>query len=159
MRRTIGDIYAIRLPDERVGFLQHIANDESQLGSNVVRVFDSIQAKETIIDLEAIAKSEVKFYAHVLLKAGETLSVWEKIGRVKNVSASIPLWCKCTDMDWRVPISENWLVWRTDEPTIRAVLDSSDFLEAEIGIVFSPNDIRTRLIDGKYGGVYPRKPA
>lgn len=159
MRRTIGDIYAIRLPDDRVGFLQHIANDESQLGSNVVRVFGIIQAKEAIVDLEAIAKSEVKFYAHVLLKAGETLGVWEKIGRVKNVSASIPLWCQCNEVDWSVPVSNNWVVWRTNGPRLPAVLDSRDFLEAELGDAFSPNNIRTRLTDGKYAGVYPRKPA
>lgn len=160
MRRNIGDIYAVHLPGDSLGFMQHIANDKSQLGSNVVRIFGIIQAKGAAVDLEKIAESQVKFYAHVLLRAGETLDVWEKIGRINKVSASIPLWCQCNeDGNWsRDLVSYNWVVWQTNGPRIPAVLDSKDFLEAELGDAFSPNSIRTRLFDGKYGGVYPRKP-
>lgn len=161
MRRNIGDIYAIYLPGDGVGFMQHIENDKSQLGSNIVRIFGTVQIKDLPVDLEKIAESQVKFYAHVLLKAGETLNVWERIGRVNKVSASLPLWCQCNEEgNWsRDIVSYNWVVWQTNGERIPAVFDSKEFLEAELGDAFSPNDIRTRLTDGKYGGVYPRKPA
>lgn len=158
MRRIIGDIYTIHLQNNRVGFMQHIANDESQLGSNVVRVFGIIQANDSPVDLDAIAQSEVRFYAHVLLKAGETLSIWEKIGRINKVSASIPLWCQCNESDRTVPVSRNWVVWRTNGARTSAVLDSKDFLDAELGDAFSPINVQSRLTDGKYVGAYPRKP-
>lgn len=158
MRRVIGDVYAIQLPDNRVGFMQHLANDSSQLGSNVVCVFRVIQAQDSPVDLAQIVQADIEFYAHVLLKAGETLGIWNKVGRANKAHTSLPLWCKCIDSDRTIAESKNWKVWRTDGLLIPAVLDSRDFLEAEIGIVFSPLNIQARLINGQYPKVYPRKP-
>jgi hypothetical protein len=41
-RRKLGDVYRISLADGNLGFMQHIANDATQLGSGVVLVLRKI---------------------------------------------------------------------------------------------------------------------
>jgi hypothetical protein len=156
--RNIGDLYAIDLDGNQVGFFQHVANDTTQLSSHVICVFDVTQQKSITPDFEHVTSSTVRFYAHVLLKAGEVLGLWKKVGRLPLAKKTLPTWYMTADTDWAVGTSQNWLTWLTNQPMTTAKLDSNDLNGAEIGVVINPQNIKTRLISGRYQLAHPRRP-
>lgn len=158
MRRQIGDIYQIDLSEDKVGYMQHVAIDKSQLGSHVVKVFAQIYSADQEPDLKSIAGDKVAFYAHVLLRAGETLKKWRKVGRACDAGSVLPLWCTCRTGDMQKPVSYDWEVWHTDGERWVPDMSSQSFKDAELGLVCPPAAIISRLLHGKYELVHPRKP-
>jgi hypothetical protein len=156
--RNIGDLYAIDLDENQVGFFQHVANDTTQLSSHVICVFDVTQQKNTTPDFEQVTCSSVRFYAHVLLKAGEVLKLWKKVGRVPIVNKTLPTWYMTADVDWTAATSQNWLTWLTNQPMTTVRLGNNYLKDAEIGVVINPQNIKTRLLNGRYQLAHPQRP-
>jgi hypothetical protein len=154
MRRRIGDIYRARLSGGEYAFMQHSANDSTQLNSNVVFVMsEKYQATQEVKQIEACEG----FFAHVFLKAGETLNIWERVGWREPAIVEIPVtWAKCRDEDLRLEVSDNWRVWRTNEK-MRAPLNQDELTRAELGIVINPTQIVERMERSAYSFKYPRK--
>jgi hypothetical protein len=97
------------------------------------------------------------FFAHVFLKAGETLRVWEYLQRTKPEIVEIPVtWAICDTQDLQREVSYSWRVWRTNEN--RRLPSSQDELtKAEFGMVMSPLDIVARIEQSAYSMKIPRK--
>ena len=72
-----GDIFEVPLDEHRIGYVQYIADDESMLGSNVIRAFSELYDAKDPPNLSAITAGEIHFHAHVLLDAAIKFFSWK----------------------------------------------------------------------------------
>lgn len=158
----IGDIFEVKLENGTKGYLQYIANDITQLNSDVIRVFRTRCSKEYLPNIEEILKDEVDFYSHVVdVKVGEKDGSWTKVGNSEDVGdLKKPLFRDSYDMGVITASSENqvskkWYVWRIGEETKDVRSNSSLIPRADIGIVTWPERVVIRMNTGKYHGFYP----
>jgi hypothetical protein len=157
MRRRIGDIYRLRLTDGKFGYMQHLANDLSQLGSNVVLVLQRNYLPTEFVSFDHVHVRD-GFFVHVFLKAGETLGIWERIDNSRPVvEEPFPiLWSNCSHRDLQLDVSKNWHVWRTNEE-MRAPVSQEELGNSEVGIVVNPTQIVQRIERSTYSFRHPRK--
>jgi len=153
-KRKVGDIYELLGLSSGLVCLQHITNDETQLGSQVVRVY---RPEASVGALSAIG--EDLFFAHVFLKAGETLNRWRKIGHCKVDSSPRLLWCKCADMERQKATTEKWWIWVTNEAMIPVSNEWDLLQQSELGLVINPNAVCQRAGTGQWSIRYPAKPS
>jgi hypothetical protein len=157
MRRRIGDIYRLRLANGKVGYMQHLANDLSQLGGNVVLVLSRKYLPTEDVNFDHLSVHD-GFFAHVFLKAGETLGIWERVksGR-PAVHEPLPIvWSIYSHKDSMLETSENWQVWRTNEQ-MHAPFSQKELDDSELGIVINPTQIVQRIEHSTYSFRHPRK--
>jgi hypothetical protein len=157
MTRRVGDIYRITVNRSEYAYAQHLTNDSTQLSSNVVFVFGKKLRANEEFRLEQASRSE-GFFAHVFLKAGETLKIWQRVAwSPPFISEPIPvLWSKCADKDRQLESTENWLVWRTNEER-RAPSNREELTNSELGMVMNPTQILERIEHASYSIKYPRR--
>jgi hypothetical protein len=155
-RRTVGDVYRIALGEGQFGYMQYLCDDRTQLGSNVVRVFDCIAREGAEPELSQILCEPIAFVAHVALPVGIKRSVWEKIGRGAAPGKIDTLFCQANDYGKPdMKTSSNWSIWRINEPMVKVGrLDVAQH-QAELGLVVNPYDIVSRLRTGRYEFFYP----
>ena len=152
----IGDIFSVNISDNKCRFFQYIADDSTQLNSNVIRVFKKEYSNNDNIDLNNIVNSGVDFYAHVILKLGVKLNIWEKIENIKYGNGCEIIFRDSSDYgNPNIKVSKNWWVWKINEEQKSIGPLSDEYKNAEIGIVINPNAILKRLETGKYQFVYP----
>ena len=153
---NIGDIYCVDLDDNTKKYFQYVANDISQLNSDVIRVFKKAYLKTETPRLEDVISDDVAFYTHVVLEFGITLKKWEKVGNISDVGKVDLLFRDSQDYgNPQIKVSNDWWVWRTNEDPKRVGRLTGDNRNAEIGIVVTPLDIVERMRTGKYDFVYP----
>lgn len=149
MERKIGGIYEVVLGDGRAAFFQHICNDATQLGSAVIRVFSSILPVGEKPDLPKLPDSGVMFHAHVFVKAGIVLKMWRKIGHLPPPSDTDIVFRSSRDYGVNpVEVSNDWEVWRTNQPRTRVGRLPEKFFDTEIGVVKAPQEIIKRILTG-----------
>src|SRR5467141_133069 len=68
LRLKIGDVFAVKLDEHTQKFFQYIANDLTQLNSDVIRAFRQVYPIGVPIDLKLIVGDDVDFFAHVILR-------------------------------------------------------------------------------------------
>ncbi|MFH3675605.1 hypothetical protein WAH59_20800, partial [Acinetobacter baumannii] len=66
----IGDIFVVKVDNDKKKYFQLIAFDLTQLNSDVIRSFKKVYPLEADIDLLEIVNGEVEFYAHCVTKFG-----------------------------------------------------------------------------------------
>ena len=152
----IGDVFSVKLDDRSKKFFQYVANDLTQLNSDVVRAFKKGYALDFHPDLSEIVNDEVSFYAHCFTKFGVKMNLWEKTGNIQDVGdlnsvlfrGSNDSGCKPGE---QVLVSNNWYAWRINYGEFRVVgrLEGEN-RNAEIGVVVNPYDIVDRIKTGKY---------
>ncbi|MFH4275952.1 hypothetical protein WAJ11_20270, partial [Acinetobacter baumannii] len=76
----IGDIFVVKVDNDKKKYFQLIAFDLTQLNSDVIRSFKKVYPLEADIDLLEIVNGEVEFYAHCVTKFGLKMNLWEKVG-------------------------------------------------------------------------------
>ncbi len=81
---NIGDVFCAKINNYKI-YLQYVANDLSQLNSDVVRVFKTKYPIKTTPDLSEVINGDVDFYAHCVTSAGIRRGLWEKVDNIKNV--------------------------------------------------------------------------
>lgn len=64
----VGDVFSVKLDDRSKKYIQYIANDLTQLNSDVIRAFKTGYPIEAKPDLSLVVKGEVEFYAHCVNK-------------------------------------------------------------------------------------------
>ncbi len=155
--RRVGDIYRIRLSDGKVGYMQHLANDSTQLSSNIVLVLRSGYLPTEKPSFEQVSMHD-GFFAHVFLNAGETLKIWERIDHSRPVAPEpLPIvWTIYSDKDQNLEVSKNWQVWRTNEE-MRVPLSQEELVNCELGLVVSPTQIVHRIEHFAYSLKHPRR--
>jgi len=152
----LGDVFEVSLADGKVGFFQYIADDETQLDSNVIRIFrDKYDAGEFPV-IPKIVSGNIHFNAHIFLKAGLKFGFWKKVGNAV-FSEKIDLLFRNTN-DYGTPeikVSHRWYIWRINEPFRNVGVLRPEYQDAEIGVVLSPGDIIDRMKTGSYTFAYP----
>ena len=82
---TIGDIFVVKVDNDKKKYFQLIAFDLTQLNSDVIRSFKKVYPLEADIDLLEIVNGEVEFYAHCVTKFGLKMNLWEKVGNTSEI--------------------------------------------------------------------------
>jgi hypothetical protein len=152
----IGDIYAVETSAGQVKLFHHVANDASQLGSNVIRAYRSAYSAASLPHVLELLKAEVDFHAHAVCSFGIKLGYWQKVAHVKPAT-EVTVWFRdSTDYgNPSIKISKDWWVWKVNQPSKHIGQLRGEYVGAEIGIVFNPAAIVSRVLTGSFGIVYP----
>lgn len=157
----IGDVFSVKLNERSKKFFQYIANDLTQLNSDVIRAFKTVYTLDIQPELSDIIHDEVDFYAHCVTKFGVKMGLWETVGNSQDIGdLSAILFRGSSDSGSRpgeqIQISDKWYVWRINDNGFSVVgkLEKEN-RKAELGIVVNPYDIVDRMKEGKYNFFYP----
>ena len=159
-KAKLGDVFEVKLEDDYKAYFQFIALDIAQLNSEVIRVFKKRYCQDENPLLEEIVKDEVAFYAHVIIKFGIKLNVWEKVGNVeREESNDLPFFRDCKDYgnpQFHNKKSKNWHVWQVGKEFdfIGELTDKERIYDN--GMVINPLGILELLKGNKYPVNYPR---
>lgn len=160
IRIMIGDVFAVPIDEHRKKYFQFVARDGSQLGSDVIRAFEETYPLDEKPDLEDVVHGAVQFYAHVIIRWGYRMGLWDKVGRSKDVGTVDVLFRGTNDYGAKVGeepvrVSKRWFVWRINEEYVRVGELKGENRKSEIGVVVSPPQIVLRMRTGTYSFVYP----
>jgi hypothetical protein len=67
---TIGDIFFVELGDGKKKYFQYIANDLTQLDSDVIRVFEKVYTISDSVDSTELLFGKIDFHAHTMINVG-----------------------------------------------------------------------------------------
>ena len=155
-RIKLGDIFSVLIDHSDQKFFQYVANDSEMLNSSVIRAFKEKYAMGSAPKMEEIVRGEVAFYAHVFLRNGVKLGAWKKVGNLPGIGTANVLFRDSEDYgNPAIKKSENWHVWRIDEPQLKVGKLSGESRNAEIGVVVTADDVIERMRTGKYSFFYP----
>jgi hypothetical protein len=157
VRTRKGNVLSVPIGSRAKKYFQYIANDLTQLNSDVIRAFKKVYPVDAKPELPEVLSGEVEFYAHVVVPWGIKMKLWEKVGSVP-FNGKVEAYFRDSD-DYGTPqikYSEKWFVWRIKEKTQHVGKLTGVLSAAEIGIVVTPTDIVDRMRTGKYDFVYPR---
>jgi len=157
----VGDIFSVTIDEHTKKYFQYVANDLTQLNSDVIRAFKSTYLQMEKPDVSEIVKGEVGFYAHCVIKWGVKMNLWEKVGNYKDIGP-MDVYFRGTSDDGHklgeepIKISQNWYVWKiNDDKFTRVGKLEGKYQKAEIGLVINPAGIVDRMRTGEYHFVYP----
>jgi hypothetical protein len=158
----IGDVFSIKIDETYKKYIQYIANDLTQLNSDVVRAFTKKYSIHENPSLDEIINDNVDFYAHCVLKFGVKLNLWENVGSNQNIGSFENILFRDTlDYGHKVgenPIrnSNNWHIWKiNDEKFTNVKKITEQIRKADIGLIFNPLGIVELLRNNKYPVNYP----
>src|SRR5256885_10293319 len=114
-KTKIGDLFSVPLDSSTKKYFQYIANDLSQLNSDVIRAYVEPNPIDAKPDLGDVAKGEVEFHAHVVIKWGLKATLWEKVGSAPCGDRLYVVFRDTNDYGNKVEISNNWYVWRINQ--------------------------------------------
>lgn len=155
-RAKIGDIFATMPNNGFRRFFQYVADDETQLNSQVIRAFKREYELGDNLDLPELVEEDVDFFAHVVIKLGIQLNLWERVGNCQKVG-KVDAYFKASDDigDPSVKVSKRWWVWKVNDERRFVGPLTEPYEDAEVGSVINPNSIVNRMWTGKYDFVYP----
>lgn len=152
----VGDVFEVQLDTSSRRYLQYIADDATQLHSNVVRVFRESYRIDEPHDIRRAVSGEVDFYVHVLLPIGLKLKAWSKCGNAPPPKDFDVLFRDSSDYgNPKIKTSCNWFVWKIGGPHQVIGVLTPKYQRADIGIVVRPASVIHRMQTGKYDFVYP----
>ena len=157
----IGDVFSAPIDQNSKKYFQYIADDLTQLNSNVIRGFKKkYLLKETPV-LSEVTKDEVDFYAHCFLRNGIKMHLWEKLGNATDIGELNFFFRDTNDYgigknQEPIKISNNWYVWKVNDKSFTRVGKlEGGYKNAFIGLVFNPLGILEMLKGNKYPPHYP----
>jgi hypothetical protein len=153
----IGDVFSAVIDKDSKKYLQYVANDLTQLNSDVIRVFKRVYSKEQVPDLSEVVRGEVEFYAHCVTKWGVKLGYWEKVGSLTEVgTVDVFFRSSADDGNSLIKISHEWWIWKINEEQKYVGKLEGENQKAEVGSVIPPDSIVHRMKTGEYDFVYPK---
>ena len=156
MKLTVGDLFQVGVDDKTNRLFQYICDDSTQLGSQVVRVFETSHEIGSDPNISEVLQGDVLFHSHVFLKLGVKLGFWAKIGTADVDRKREVLFRDSSDYgNPDIAVSKNWFVWKIngDQRYVGAL--SPEFESAEIGVVVPPDSLVHRIRHGSYDFAYP----
>jgi len=152
---VIGDLFFVNIDKSNKKYFQYIANDLTQLNSDVIRAFSKIYPIDANPDLLEIVNADVEFYAHCVTKWGLKLGLWKKEGNIQNVGEIDHILFRSSGDEPKIKTSNNWWIWKINEPQKQIGRLTGENKLAEIGSVIPPDSIVHRIRTGEYDFVYP----
>jgi hypothetical protein len=155
-RTKVGDVFSVPIGSGIKKYIQYVADDLTQLNSPVIRAFRDSYPLDASPDLLDVVRGNVDFYAHVVLKWGIQMKLWERAGNVPFTGELAALFRDSDDYgNPAVKVSHHWRVWKAGEDDQYIGKLEGDYRMAEIGVVVNPPSVVTRLRTGKYDFAYP----
>ncbi|MFP9099856.1 hypothetical protein ACLI09_12465 [Flavobacterium sp. RHBU_24] len=77
----VGDIFSVELINGNKKYFQYIANDLTQLNSDVIRVFKKEYSLNENINYPELLSSEIDFHAHTMINIGVKRNFFHKDGK------------------------------------------------------------------------------
>ena len=108
----IGDVFSVGIDNNSKKYFQYVANDLTQLNSDVIRAFKKVYPINAKHELSEIVSGEVEFFAHCVTKLGLKMKFWEKVGNIVLVS-----WDQLSDFSATSIISTAGVVPAAFRPT------------------------------------------
>ncbi len=152
----LGDVFSVDLGDRTKKYFQYVATDLTQLNSQVIRAFSKKYLMADAPALRDVVDGQIEFHAHVVIRWGIQMNLWQKVGTVKEIRPVNMQFRDSSDYtNPEVGSVRKLFVWTVNEPTRKVGRLEGDDRHAEIGLVVSPLDILHRMRTGKYGFGYP----
>ncbi len=151
----IGDVFSVGIDNNSKKYFQYVANDLTQLNSDVIRAFKKVYPINAKHELSEIVSGEVEFFAHCVTKLGLKMKFWEKVGNIAEVGNFQKVLFRISGDNPQTKISQNWWVWKINEEQKPVGKLEGENRKAEIGSVIPPDSIVHRIQTGKYDFVYP----
>ena len=153
----IGNIFCVKINDEKKCYFQYIANDMSLLNSSVIRVFKRHYPTDYMPNFDEIVQDEVLFYSHTILSVGIRFGYWEKVGKHCDLGdVRKAVFRQFEEIEFKdLKKSFHWYVWKINEPYDFIGELSDEYRNAEIGMVFSCIEIVHKIKTGDYKTKFP----
>lgn len=150
----IGDVFCVEIDNEYKCFFQYIAQDELQLGGQVIRVFKTHYPMDYVPICEELIKDEVQFYSHTFIRPCMDLGFWYKVGTTKNIgNIRTPYFCD----PWRnikehASRASHFSVWRIGDnrKVILGSMSIDEYNKYSYGAILPPGDIINKIRTGEY---------
>ena len=157
MRRPkIGDVFEIALRENCKVYMQYVANDVTQMESEVIRVFSRRYASNEVVEVEDIVDDDVAFHAHTFVHLGAKEGRWTKIGNSQKLGKLDVLFRGSDDYgNPDVDVSEKWYVWKLGKTAKSIGKLKEKYQSLEYGYVIPAEFIIERIETGKYQFVHP----
>lgn len=157
----LGDVFLVKIGNKRKYF-QYVANDSTQLNSDVIRAFKKSYSIDENPKIEDLINQDIDFYAHCIIKMGLKMALWEKVGNISNVGEiNDVLFRSASDYARKageepIKLSNNWYIWKINDRDFTKIGKlESEYKKAFIGLVMNPNGIIELLKGNKYPNNYP----
>lgn len=158
----IGDIFYVALENGNKKYFQYIANDLTQLNSDVIRVYKKEYSPKEEIDYTKLLSGEIDFHALTMINLGMKLAFFHK----ESNSLVYPdinsiMFRDSNDYGEKIngepiKISNNWHIWQIGDRRFTKVGKLvGEYRKAEIGVVIPPYAIVERIKTGQFNFVYP----
>lgn len=152
----MGDIFVIDLDNGFKRYFQYIADDITQLNSEVIRVFKTNHKSDKDLKAEEIIMDDVDYFAHVVCKIGVKLRVWKKINNSDTFGDLSIQFKKSDDSgNTNILVSDKWRVWELGKDMVFVGKLSEKYTAVDNGIIVNRYDIVDRINLGRYDFVYP----
>ena len=158
----IGDIFFVTLDNGNKKYFQYIANDLTQLNSDVIRSFKKEYSTNEQVDYKQMLSEDIDFHAHTMINIGVKQALFHKEGRfdvfpeIANIVFRGTLDYGKTINEETIKISNNWRIWRINDDDFTYIGKlTGENRKSEIGIVMPPFAIVERIKTGKFNFVYP----
>jgi hypothetical protein len=152
-----GDIFEVPLENNTKGYFQFIMLDLTQLNSEVIRVFKKRYAANETPDFSAVVKDEVQFYAHVVIKFGVKMNLWDKVENVPlESSIEAPYFRGSNDYgNPEIKVSKSWYIWKANEDFVQVGELKGEHINYDAGSVLAAPEIPEIMNTGKSSYFYP----
>jgi hypothetical protein len=157
----IGDVFSVSLGDGTKKYIQYIANDLTQLNSDVIRGFRKAFPLDNHPTVGEVISDEVMFYSHTMVSLGVKMGLWEKVGRADEPVDVNSVLFRHTEQYARgindpiITVSDKWYVWRIGKDFQNIGKLEGKYKNAFPGLVINPNGIIELLKGNKYPPLYP----
>ncbi|WP_100075194.1 hypothetical protein [Chryseobacterium camelliae] len=162
VKTEIGDMFSVTLDNGKKKYFQYIANDLTQLNSDVIRSFKREYPSDEIPDFAEVTAGEIDFHAHTMINIGVKQALFTQEGKSTVYPAIDNILFRDTNDYGKkvgeepIKVSENWYVWKINDKDFTKVGKLvGENTNAEVGIVIPPFAIVERIKIGKYNFVYP----
>ncbi len=152
-----GDLFEVQLDNNKKGYFQFVALDQTQLNSEVIRVFKSRYDISDKVEFDMITSDEIQFYIHTTIKFGIKQNLWTKVGNVQlEEDFTLPYFRESGDYgDPSVKISKDWYVWQVNEEMIPVGSLNDEQKKYDIGYIGTIYQIPEIMNTGKTKYFYP----
>jgi hypothetical protein len=158
----IGDVFSVKIDASNKKYFQYIANDLTQLNSDVIRSFKKEYLENEQVNYEEILRGEIDFHAHTMINVGIKQKLFHKEGNyyvfpnIENIVFRGTLDYGKMQNGKTIQISKNWRIWHiNDKDFIHVGVLTKEHRESEIGIIMPPFIIIERIKRGKFNFEYP----
>jgi len=152
LKLEIGDIFCVKISNEKYKFFQFILCDKFQMESDVIQVFSTISDHCLFENLSDIIKSDIEFYVCTSCKVGFKQGYWEKIGNIPiENKLEIPPFISIEDVSPTITKSHNWRIRNVNEDYQFIGELPSDYKNLTQDGVWPAKYVVNKIETGKFG--------